>query len=217
MSRMSLTRRGFLGLTAGIGLAGCARGAGGQVGNFDHVDISTPSRYRNRPHQIVLWSTWSGVNGLALDGLLERFNQSQDQIYAQAQFQGSYAVSAPKLVAAMQARKVPDIMVLADTYWGRFLLSDTLEPLNPYFGSDFRQEDFVDELIGEGVTGGKLYWVSFARSTPLFYYNRDLFAKAGLPDRGPHTWTELREWGREITKIKVNGAPTSSADVSRRA
>ncbi len=32
---------------------------------------------------------------------------------------------------------------------------------------------------------GQSWAVPFARSTPILYYNRDAFAKAGLPDRGP--------------------------------
>jgi len=30
--------------------------------------------------------------------------------------------------------------------------------------------------------------VPYARSTPLFYYNKDHYAAAGLPDRAPETW-----------------------------
>ena len=43
------------------------------------------------------------------------------------------------------------------------------------------------------------HWaVPYARSTPLFYYNKDLWAAAGLPDRGPETWAELEEWDASL-------------------
>src|SRR5215470_3907744 len=38
---------------------------------------------------------------------------------------------------------------------------------------------------------GKQYVLPFARSTPIFYYNKDAWAKAGLPARGPNTWDEF--------------------------
>jgi sn-glycerol 3-phosphate transport system substrate-binding protein len=40
----------------------------------------------------------------------------------------------------------------------------------------------------------------FMRSTPLLYFNRDMFAAAGLPDRAPDTWDEFRDFCRKLTK-----------------
>ncbi len=38
----------------------------------------------------------------------------------------------------------------------------------------------------------------FARSTPLFYYNKKHWTAAGLPDRGPNTWDELAQWAPKL-------------------
>ena len=38
----------------------------------------------------------------------------------------------------------------------------------------------VDSLYVEGVRNDKSYWLPFARSTPLFYYNKAAFAEVGL-------------------------------------
>ena len=61
--------------------------------------------------------------------------------------------------------------------------------------------DFVESLWKEGVRQGNQYWIPFARSTPLFYYNADMFKAAGLPDRGPKTWTEFSEWAPKLVKM----------------
>ncbi|NDU79473.1 extracellular solute-binding protein, partial [Actinomadura sp. DSM 109109] len=51
------------------------------------------------------------------------------------------------------------------------------------------------------------HWAApYARSTPLFYYNKDHFAAAGLPDRAPTTWDEFAEWA---PKIKAANASQS--------
>ena len=42
---------------------------------------------------------------------------------------------------------------------------------------------------------GKHYALPYARSTPLFYYNKDVWKKAGLPDRGPAAWDEFDDVG----------------------
>ena len=52
---------------------------------------------------------------------------------------------------------------------------------------------------------GQSWAVPFARSTPILYYNRDAFAKAGLPDRAPRTWSELRSWVPELAKVQSGG------------
>jgi sn-glycerol 3-phosphate transport system substrate-binding protein len=46
-------------------------------------------------------------------------------------------------------------------------------------------------LFKETVRAGKQVVLPFARSTPIFYYNKDVWSKAGLPDRGPNTWDEF--------------------------
>ena len=51
--------------------------------------------------------------------------------------------------------------------------------------------DYVDVFYKETVRAGKQVVLPFARSTPIFYYNKDAWAKAGLPDRGPNTWDEF--------------------------
>lgn len=43
-----------------------------------------------------------------------------------------------------------------------------------------------------------MWWLPQGRSTPLFYYNKEIFAQAGLPDRAPETWSEFREWGNQL-------------------
>jgi sn-glycerol 3-phosphate transport system substrate-binding protein len=51
--------------------------------------------------------------------------------------------------------------------------------------------DYVEVFYKETVRAGKQVVLPFARSTPIFYYNKDAWAKAGLPDRGPKTWDEF--------------------------
>ena len=205
--RSGLSRRTFLGGAAAAVLApallsACAKGASSKLGQ---AGLNVPDKYRKRQHKVLLWTTYTTTNAAALNALLTKFNDSQSDIFAQAQFQGTYAASAPKFSSALQAGKVPDVMLLADTYWGHFLLDGVLEPLDGYFDAQFNKENYLPELVNEGVAQGKLYWLPFGRSTPLFYYNRTLFKRLDLPDRGPASWTELRDWGNEISKIKING------------
>lgn len=147
---------------------------------------------------VVFWSSWGGKNGEGVQKLVDDFNASQTAIVVENQFQGSYEETAQKLTAAMAARQIPDMVSLSEVTWNRFYLNQSLQALSDL---NFDTSGYVEPLIKEGTRQGKVWWVPFARSTPLLYYNRDLFKQAGLEDRGPKTWDEVRAWGKELMKV----------------
>ena len=55
---------------------------------------------------------------------------------------------------------------------------------------------------------GNLYSMPFNSSTPILYYNKDAFARAGLdPDRPPTTWQEVEAYSKKI----IEAAPPNAA------
>ncbi|MFN0074785.1 MAG: extracellular solute-binding protein, partial [Chloroflexota bacterium] len=144
--------------------------------------------------KIVYWGSFSGTNGKAEQELVTQFNASQKDVEVEYQFQGSYEDTAQKLTAALQARTAPDVSLLSDVWWFKFYLNKVLLPLDDLMKAEnVDRTDYMDVLLNEGVRKGQTFWVPFARSTPIFYYNKDMWAKAGLPDRGPKTWDELTQ------------------------
>ena len=145
--------------------------------------------------KVLYWGSYSEELGEAEAEVVRRFNESQQDVELEYQFQGTYEETAQKVTAALAAQQAPDLALLSDVWWFKFYLNNALAPLN-----DFIQEnevdtgDYVDSLYNEGIRDGVNYWMPFARSTPLFYYNKEAFAEAGLEDRGPKTWTEFLEW-----------------------
>lgn len=152
--------------------------------------------------QIVYWGSFSGVNGEAEQEVVNRFNESQDEIFVEYQFQGTYEETAQALTQALQAQQAPAVCLLSDVWWFRFYVNEMLEPLDGYIethGLDV--DDYVDSLYDEGIREGQNYWIPFARSTPIFYYNKEMWEEAGLPDRGPETWDEFEEWAQDLAII----------------
>lgn len=197
-----MRRRGFLGLAAASALTGCGYRSIDAI--YSQPAGSVPKQYANRV-RVVFWSPYGGVNGKAVDSLVAKFNDAQQDVYVEVQFQGSYDDVAQKIAAALVAKQAPDLAVLSDVTWERFFLNDALEPLNGYFTDGFGPAVFQSKLFGEYVVKDQSWAVPFARSTPILYYNRDAFAKAGLPDRAPRTWSELRSWGPELAKVQSGG------------
>lgn len=198
MSNHVLSRRALLG-ALGVGgaalLTGCA-------GDFRQTAGSVPAEYGRRRH-VVFWHSFGGTPLAVLTELIAAFNKSQSDIYVEAQFQGSYEVTMQKLATAIVARQVPDLCTLSEVTWRKIHLADALEPYDDYFDSEVRPDQFIEQFIDEGTVQGHVWWMPFARSTPLFYFNRTLFEKAGLPAAGPTSWDQLAEWAPAIMAQKT--------------
>jgi sn-glycerol 3-phosphate transport system substrate-binding protein len=158
--------------------------------------------------KVVYWGSFSGSLGEAEQGMVQRFNESQDEVELDYQYQGNYEETAQKLTQALAAGTTPDVVLLSDVWWFKFYLNDVLLPLNDLFAANgIDTSDYVDPLINEGTRQGTIYWVPFARSTPLFYYNKQIWQEAGLPDRGPKNWDEFVEWSTKL--VKRDGGQTT--------
>jgi sn-glycerol 3-phosphate transport system substrate-binding protein len=154
---------------------------------------------------ITYWGSFSGNLGEAEQAMVSRFNAAQSDVVVEYQFQGNYEETAQKYTAALQANTIPDVILLSDVWWFNFYVAGAISELDALAqaeGVDFT--DYEPALLNEGVRQGKHFWVPFARSTPLFYYNKDIWAEAGLPDRAPETWAEFSEWAPQLVKKDGN-------------
>jgi sn-glycerol 3-phosphate transport system substrate-binding protein len=141
---------------------------------------------------ITFWGAFTGHNADVLQQLVDRFNQSQKDVQVTLQNQNTYEDLAAKLTAALQARNAPEVVQLSDVWWFKFYLNKTLQPLDDLMkDANIKASDYVEVFYKETVRAGKQVVLPFARSTPIFYYNKDAWSKAGLPDRGPKTWDEF--------------------------
>ncbi|WP_329173836.1 ABC transporter substrate-binding protein [Streptomyces sp. NBC_01477] len=204
MSQSSVSRRRLLGLGLGASAAAGLSACGVSTGPLGQPGGSVPAAFGRRT-RVVLWSAFAAVPGNALQALADAFNREQRDIYVDVQFQGSYDDCAQKAVVGLLAGQAPDLCVLSDVKWYRFYFGDALEPWDAYFDSGELDRTYNKQLLGEGRLRDRTWWLPLARSTPLFYYNRTLFRKAGTPDRPPASWDELHDWSKEITRIKLHG------------
>jgi sn-glycerol 3-phosphate transport system substrate-binding protein len=213
MASETITRRRLLGMgaagAAGLALAACGSGdddketqattSSGASGS--PVTGAATSTGPRRTVEITYWGSFSGVLGDTEKAVVERFNTSQTDVKVNYQFQGTYEETAQKLTVALAANNQPDLSLLSDVWWFKFYLAGALAPLDDLFAqAKVDVKDYEPSLFNEGVRKGKSYWVPFARSTPLFYYNKDMFKAAGLPDKAPETWDELVSMAPKLMK-----------------
>lgn len=202
VSRRQVLAGGLLAASIPL-LAGCFGGGGsGTVYSQPSGDI--PKQYKDR-QRVVMWSPYTAFNAEILQKNIDLFNESQKDIFCEVQIFEGYNALESKIASSLQAKQVPDITVMSDISWNRFYLNDTLEPLTGYFDDSFGTDSFHEQFLKEGTVKNDIWWVPFGRSTPLFYFNRQIFQAVGLPDRAPKTFSEYREWGKELTGYSNNG------------
>ena len=144
--------------------------------------------------ELTYWTSFgSGVNGDAQTALIDAFHAAQSDIKISATPQEDYEAVAAQLITGLQTGDVPDIAILSDVWWFRFYLSQSLVDLNTLITDETNADDYVQSLYTEYQRGGGQWAVPFARSTPLFYYNKTAAEAAGLGADAFSTWDALKE------------------------
>jgi sn-glycerol 3-phosphate transport system substrate-binding protein len=186
----ALSRRAFLSLAGATMTTGCAGMGGG-------VSVKSGSG------PIAFWSNHPGQSSAVEKELIAGFqNQFRGLNVKLIDAGKDYDEVAQKFNAALIGADVPDVVVLDDIWWFHFALSGVIAPLDDLFAQvGLDTTDYVDTLLADYEFGGRHYALPYARSTPLFYYNKAVWEMAGLPDRGPNSWQEFDEWGPQLQRV----------------
>ncbi|NNG34834.1 ABC transporter substrate-binding protein [Nakamurella aerolata] len=179
--------------------AGSSAGSAGDAAEFAGVKPAST---------ITFWSNHPGDSADVENEIIKAFNASGAGVTVKLVTAGSnYEEIATKFQAAQQAKKgLPDLLVLSDVWWFRYRMSQSILPLNNVLAAaELDTAAYREGLIKDYQYGGEQWAVPFARSTPLFYYNKEHWKKAGLEDRAPKTWQEFAEWA-----VKLQAAGTGA-------
>lgn len=131
------------------------------------------------------------------NGLARAFEQRNPHIKVDMQFVG--VAEADDSVAAMvKAGNPPDLAQL-DSYSafadnGQLYSADDLFPIS-------MQSEFIPSLAAAGSVNRVQYGIPWVASTRMFFYNKKLFAAAGIKE-APQTWSDIR---RDAVKLKADG------------
>ncbi len=160
--------------------------------------------------EITWWSNHPGQSKAVEEELIARFNEEHPEIEVNLVTAGAnYDEVAQRFQAASQTDELPDLVIASDVWWFRYHLNDQIMPLDDVFEHlEADADDFQPALYADYEYEGQHWAAPYARSTPLFYYNKDMWAAAGLPDRGPETWAELEEWNASLSEQVPDGGST---------
>ena len=158
--------------------------------------------------EIQWWHAMGGALGETVNDIATGFNNSQTEYKIKAVYKGNYTETMTAGIAAFRSGKPPHIMQVFEV--GTATMMAAKGAIYPVWkvmadaGIPFDQSRYLSAVIGYyTTTDGKLLSMPFNSSTPVVFWNKEAFAKAGL-DRAPETWEEMGKFSKLI--IAAGGA-----------
>jgi sn-glycerol 3-phosphate transport system substrate-binding protein len=152
--------------------------------------------------EIHFWHALSGQLAEALETQAKQFNDSQGEYEIKPLRKGSYPETLTAAIAAYRQKNPPHIVQVFEVGTQTMMLSGAVYPVHELMQQNeikIDWNDFIKSVVGYYTKDGKLYSMPYNSSTPIFYYNKDAFKKAGLdPEKPPKTWQEVEAFSKKV-------------------
>ncbi len=143
-----------------------------------------------------------GFLGERVNDLTNKFNASQSEYEVKAVNKGSYPETLTAGIAAYRAKTHPHIIQVFEVGTQTMLSSGAIYPVYQLMkdqGIKIDWEDFISVVKTYYSKGGNLYSMPFNSSTPILYYNKTAFEKAGLnPQVPPKTFEDIEKAAKAV-------------------
>jgi len=162
------------------------------------------------PIELQWWHAMTAVNGDRINKIAADFNAMQSDYKVTPVFKGSYAETMTAAIAAYRAGNAPDIVQVFEV--GTATMMAAKGAVKPVYqlmqdaGEPFDPNSYLPAITAYYSTvDGKMLSFPFNSSTPVVYWNKDAFKKAGLdPETPPKTWPETFDMAK---KLRAAGQP----------
>ena len=159
--------------------------------------------------ELQWWHAMTGANNEVVDQLAKEFNESQSEYKITPVFKGTYPETLNAGIAAFRSKQPPAIIQVFDAGSGVMMGAEgAVLPVAEVLqkgGFEFNKSDYLAGIVAYySKPDGTMLSFPYNSSSPVLYYNKDAFTKAGLDaENPPKTWPEVFEAAR---KIKDSGA-----------
>jgi len=146
--------------------------------------------------EVQWWHAMGGVNGERVNKIASDFNATQTDYKIVPVYKGNYTETMTGAVAAFRARKHPHIVQVFEVGTATMMAAKgAIYPVGDLMkdvGEAFNTGSYLPAVISYYQTpNGKLLSMPFNSSTPVLWYNKDAFAKAGIKEP-PKTWPDVK-------------------------
>lgn len=134
--------------------------------------------------EISFWHSMGGVNGQAIDTLVKKFNDENEYgITVKAQYQGEYDDSLNKLKSSQIGNMGADLVQVYEIGTRFMIESGWIIPMQNMIDADNYDLSQIElNLAAYYTIDNQLYSMPFNSSTPIMYYNKEMFEKAGITE-----------------------------------
>lgn len=152
---------------------------------------------------VSIWHSLTDRLGLeAFEAAVAEFEGANPGIDVEVVYAGGYVEAMEKAMAAYVGGAPPNILHLEQTRSAAFYFAGALYPIDEYVeGPDgIDLTDFSPTMLGAVTYGGRLYGLPYNVSTPLLYFNRDMFLRAGVRPEAPKTPQQILDVSLKIAR-----------------
>jgi len=112
-----------------------------------------------------------------------------------------------KLITSMAGGAAADVFFVGTELYRSLHLKGQLLDITEYFEAELELDYFIPSAASIMVINDRIYGVSSCTVSPILFYNRDIFDKAGLPypPKNPDeawTWNEFLEVAKQLTIVE---------------
>ncbi len=152
--------------------------------------------------EIQWWHAMGGVNGERVNKIASDFNATQSEYKVVPVYKGNYTETMTAAIAAFRAHKQPHIVQVFEVGTATMMAARgavyPVEQMMRDAGEKFNKSDFLPAVISYYQTPeGELLSMPFNSSTPVLWYNKDAFKKAGITEP-PKTWPEMETASQKL-------------------
>ncbi|RVM37555.1 sn-glycerol-3-phosphate ABC transporter substrate-binding protein UgpB [Sinorhizobium meliloti] len=159
--------------------------------------------------ELQWWHAMTGANNEMIEELTKEFNESQSTYKVVPVFKGTYPETLNAGIAAFRSKQPPAIIQVFDAGSGTMMAAEgAIVPAAEILqkgGFTFDKSQYLPGIVAYySKPDGTMLSFPYNSSSPILYYNKDAFQKAGLNvNTPPKTWPEVFEAAK---KIKTSGA-----------
>ena len=137
--------------------------------------------------EISWWHAMTGANNEVVETLAKEFNASQGDYKVVPVFKGTYPEALNAGIAAFRAKQAPDILQVFDAGTGVMMGAEgAVKPVADILsmgGSKFDKSLYLPGIVAYySKPDGTMLSFPYNSSSPILYYNKDAFKKAGLDE-----------------------------------
>jgi sn-glycerol 3-phosphate transport system substrate-binding protein len=158
---------------------------------------------------ILWWHAMGGELGRQLENLANDFNASQADYRVVPVFKGNYTETVTAAIFAFRSSTQPAIVQVNEIATATMMAArGSVYPVFELMrdqGETFDPAAYLPAVTGYYTDmAGNMLSFPFNSSTPILYYNKNLFRTAGLdPSQPPKTWPELEAAAKKLRAANV--------------